>query len=307
MRYLRLLILAAVIAAACAAVELAFSATGSGLSLRDSRGPGQIALFVIILPSIALFSRYVAGVDLFGWFALYGREWAKVWRGFLAAFAFGFGVMLAGYLFLGAMGQASISEAGLEAMSLKIVERTAVGLLVVVVLATTEEMIFRGFIARYLRRNTSPGVTVAAVVASSAIFSVTHLIALPGPYLTADYAALLFGLFLLGMLLAVTYVATGSLAIAIGIHSGLLGFKVFLRKTQLVEVTPEAWWLNESTDIRVSPVAWGVLIAMTLVVYLLRHRIYMRFAVERPVICPDAENARLGDPRLSAPPAPLFR
>lgn len=307
MRYLRLALLAAALAVACLVVEFAFGVSGSGLSLRDSRGAGQIALFLIILPGITLFSRYVAGVDILGWFSLYLREWSRVWRGFLAAFAFGFGTMLAGYLFLGAMGQASISQTGLENLSLKVVERTAVGLLVVLVLATTEEMIFRGFVARYLRSNTAAAVTVAAVVASSAIFSVTHLIALPGPYLTAHYVALLFGLFLLGMLLAVTYVATGSLAVAIGIHSGLLGFKVFLRKTELVEVTPEAWWLNESTDIRVSPVAWGVLIAMTVVIFLLRHRIYARFAVERPVVCPNASSSDAGDPRLSAPPAPLFR
>lgn len=309
MRYLHLAIFALVLALACFAAEGLFRLAGSEYSLSDSRGPGQIALFLIILPAVALYSRYVAGNDVFGWFRLYWQERAKVWRGFFVAFAFGFAVMLAGYVFLAFMGQASFSQDGWQAMSLKIVERTAVGLLVVLVLATTEEIIFRGFLMRYLRWNTTVPVTILAVVASSVIFSVTHLIALPGPYFTAHYAALLFGLFLLGTLLAVTYLSTGSIALAIGVHAGLLGFKVFLRKTNLVEVAPEAWWLNESTDIRVSPVAWGVLVAMTLVIFLLRQRLYRRFAVEKPVLCPDAAGraAALGDPRLSAPPMPLFR
>jgi membrane protease YdiL (CAAX protease family) len=306
LRYLKLLVFAGILAAACLAVDAVLVGSGSGYSLSDSRGPGQIALFLIIIPAIALFSRFVAGVDIFGWFGLYWRERGRALRGFGIAFAFGFGVMLAGYLFLAAMGQASFSQAAWQAMSLKIVERTLVGLLVVVVLATTEELIFRGFVLRYLRSATGAALTIAAVVASSAIFSVTHLIALPPPHFTLDYLPLLFGLFLLGALLAVTYLATGSLAMSIGLHSGLLGFKVFLRKTQLVEVTPEAWWLNESTDIRVSPVAWGVLVAMGVVIFLLRHRLYARFAVERPVVCPPQGSA-LVDPRLTAPRAALFR
>ncbi len=39
------------------------------------------------------------------------------------------------------------------------------------VLATSEELIFRSFVVRYLRWNTSAGVTIAAVIVGSAIFS----------------------------------------------------------------------------------------------------------------------------------------
>lgn len=299
-RYATLLGLAVALALACAAVEALFTLSGSGLSLTDSRGPGQITLFIVIFAGIALFSHTIARVAIFGWFKLYAEAWPRVWRGFLVAFCFGFSVMLLGYVFLAAMGQAGWSAEGWANFSLKTVERTLVALLVVVVLATSEELIFRSFVVRYLRWNTSVGVTVAAVVVGSAIFSVTHLIALGDSRFSSEHLPLLFGLFLLGALLSVTYLATGSLAVAIGVHSGLLGFKVLLRKTQLVAINPEAWWLNESSDIRVSPVAWAVLVAMGLVVFLLRHRLYARFAVERPVVLPDPDaNPELVDPRLT--------
>jgi hypothetical protein len=68
------------------------------------------------------------------------------------------------------------------------------------------------------------------------------------------------------------------------VHAGLLGSKVFLRRTGLLEVETGSWLLGSSDDIRRAPLVWLLFAGMALAIYLGRHRLNARFSVEEPVV-----------------------
>jgi membrane protease YdiL (CAAX protease family) len=137
-------------------------------------------------------------------------------------------------------------------------------------------------VLRYLRWNDSLTVTLSAIVGSAAIFSLLHVIALQSAVREPNYGPLLFGLFLFGLLLGAVYVATGSLACSIGMHAGLLGFKVFQRKTELI-VYRQDWFFgvrNNGYDLREGPAIWLSLFLFACLFLLLRHWLFPRFWIE---------------------------
>lgn len=296
-RYLFICLFIVSLAIPLAAIEGLFRVTGSGLSIFDSRGAGQVTMLATILLMVVAYAALVARERPLDFARLYWRERGRALRGFLAMLAFAAGVVVACYVVVGLMGQVGLSQEGWDRMSLKTVERTVVGLLVVLVLATTEELMFRVFLMRHLRWNASVPVTVAAVVFSSLVFAASHNLTDPLAWFTAAQAPLFVGLFLLGVLLCVTYLATGSFWCAVAVHSGLLGSKVFLRKTELLDVSTGPWWLGDSVDLRMAPVVWALFIAMALAIWLMRGRLNARYAVERPVVS-------TADFRLASRPQP---
>lgn len=277
------------------AVEWLFWVSGSGLSLTDSRGPGQVTLLVLILLLVAGFVKFVAREEPLGFFMIYLRNAGRAARG-LGFFFLATSLLVAlGYLFLGAIGVASWSEEAWAALSLRIAERTLVALLVVLILATTEEILFRVFLMRYLRWNLSVPVTIAAVVFSSFVFAASHNLTDPLAWFTAEEFPLFVGLFILGVLLCVTYLATGNFWCAVGVHSGLLGSKVFLRRTELVDVDHTAWWMGPTyDDMRMAPTVWLIFAAMAVAIFMARHWLQPRFSIERPVVSGAHGQARHG-------------
>jgi membrane protease YdiL (CAAX protease family) len=189
-------------------------------------------------------------------------------------------LMVLAYAFLGWLGFVSWSPEAIAALSVGLFGKTLVALIVVVILAVTEELIFRGFVLRHLRYSVTPAVTIAALIASSALFSVSHLISYKDAWTVGEVGSLLFGLFLLGGLFAITYVATGSLACSIGVHAGLLGFKVFLRRTDLLLYQPDVWWLGESNDLRLAPISWLLMILIAALTWATRRDLRHRFGIE---------------------------
>ena len=272
----------------------------SSYSLGDSRGPGEWAFIAIALAAVLLFSRYVARVDSLQFVARYVMLWRRTLKGFLLTFGATMLFAAAGYLALAALGYVQWSQAAWENLRSDIVEKSAIALLIVLVLASVEETIFRAFLLRYLRRNDTFWVTVGAVVVSSAIFSVSHLVALIDVWHLIGKASLLTGLFLIGLLLGTVYVVTGSLACSIGVHCGLLGFKVILIRTDVINLVPD-WLVND--DIRRSPLAWLVFLAATLAIVLWRRRLHEAFRVETAV-CPDGAGEFKLPARPSARAAP---
>jgi hypothetical protein len=96
-----------------------------------------------------------------------------------------------------------------------------------------------------------------------------------------DYLPLLFGLFLFGFLMGTVYLATGSLSCSIGLHAGLLGFKVFLRRTELL-IQHESW-LTGGADLRTGPAMWILLLLAALIVFLCRNWLWPRLWIENVV------------------------
>lgn len=282
MRYRNLLFLLLGIGVVAGLVELAFRSLLPQYSITQRSGPGQIALYLIGFASILWFTQYVARISPIAFLTGYLRDWRRLLFGFAVMFAVAFGAMIVMHLVMGAIGSANINWKNWSEMTPKVLERTAVGLLVVVVLATAEELIFRGFVLRYLRWNDSLTVTLSAIVGSAAIFSLLHVIALQSAVREPNYGPLLFGLFLFGLLLGAVYVATGSLACSIGMHAGLLGFKVFQRKTELI-VYRQDWFFgvrNNGYDLREGPAIWLSLFLFACLFLLLRHWLFPRFWIE---------------------------
>ena len=267
----------------------------SSYSLADSRGPGEWSFIAISLAAVLLFSRYVARVDSLQFVARYAMQWRRTLKGFLLTFGVTMLFAAAGYLVLAALGYVQWSQAAWENLRSDVVEKSAIALLIVLVLASVEETIFRAFLLRYLRYNDTFWVTVGAVVVSSAIFSVSHLVALIDVWHLIGKTSLLTGLFLIGLLLGSVYVVTGSLACSIGVHCGLLGFKVVLIRTDVINLASD-WLVND--DIRRAPLAWLVFLAATLAFVLWRRRLHEAFWVET-VVCPDGD----GEFKLPARPS----
>jgi len=284
MRYLLICLFIPSLIIPLAAVEWAFDATGSGLSVTDTRGAGQVTLFLVIFAMVAAFSRFVAGDRPLRFFELYRRHWRRALAGFLAMYAFAAVLVVVGYVLFALAGRVEWNYDALARLGPKIAERTVVALLVAVILAISEEILFRVFLMRYLRWNTTPLVTVGAVVFSSFVFAAAHNLTNPLEWFAPDQARLFLGLFLLGALLCVTYLSTGSFFCGVGVHAGLLGSKVFLRKTEILVVSPDVWWLGHSQDLRMAPAVWLLFMGMALAIFLCRKRLYDRFAIEKPVV-----------------------
>lgn len=261
-------------------IETTFQASQSGLSIYDTRGAGQITLLATTLIMVTTFSKFVAGSEPFGFFVPYFANWKRSLAGLGQFYLVTTLVIVLGYIWFAAQGAVSISEQGVTNLSLKIAERTIIGLLVVVVLALTEELIFRVFLMRYLMWNNSRFAAVTAVISASLIFAFLHNLSDPMAWFTAAQFPLFIGLFILGALLCVTYISTGSITCAIGLHAGFLGSKVFLRKTQLLAVDSQMLMLQDNSDLRMSPIVWVLWIAMGMTIYMLRHRLRARFAIE---------------------------
>ena len=296
MRYIRITIFLVLVGAAMLAAEAALRFFGSSYSLTDSKGPGQIAVFTIVLPSILLFTWYVALIDPLQFMARYLTQWRRTLKGFLLTFGVTVLVAAAGYLLLAALGNVRWSHEAWQDLGDALAAKIAVALIVVLMLAVTEELIFRSFLLRYLRYNNTLWVTVGAVVVSSAIFSASHFIALIGVWELVSKGPMLFGLFLIGILLGTTYVVTGSLACSIGVHCGLIGFKVILIKTQLLHLVPD-WLVGGRADIQLAPLAWLVFLLMT------RGRHPLAPLAAQDVLDRDRDVSRRGR-RIQAPPRP---
>lgn len=295
MDILRYPILLACMAALVVPIELldaAFAGLDLEISVRDTRGAGQVALYVLILLAALAFNIFPGGENPLRFFYAYVKDWRRALGGFAAAWLAVTAVVAAGYLVFALAGHVTHGEGRPDVAAMRVAERTASALVVMLVLVLSEELIFRATIMRYLRWKASTVVTVAAVLASAAIFAAAHNALDPRPWLARDQLALLTGLFLLGTLLATTYVATGSLTAAMGVHAGFLGSKVFMRKTGALDVTPNSWLLGHSDDLRMAPVVWLIFLSLTLLIAAFRRPLHAMFCVETPIS--GASRARTG-------------
>jgi len=295
LRYFGIAAFMAMVAAVSLAVEGLLHVGGSKYSLTDSRGPGQIALFAILLPALLLFTRYATRVDVWQFVARYMSNWRRALKGMLVMACVTFVACVLAYILLAALGSVRLAPGALQEIGGDLAKQIAVGLLVVLLLAIVEEVIFRSFVLRYLRYDDTAWVTAGAVIVSSAIFAVSHLIALTNVWDLISKGPLLIGVFTIGVLLGTTYVATGSLACAIGVHWGLLSFKVVLIRTHFVQTVP-GWTGGEYGDVRLAPTTWLAFLLATLALIVWRRRLQAAFGIETAVCPDDGGEFRRGSP-----------
>jgi membrane protease YdiL (CAAX protease family) len=161
-----------------------------------------------------------------------------------------------------------------------------------------EEGFFRAFLLGGMRRDFGPRV---ALVASSAVYSIAHLVRSPAHYyltgfhpgaglynLAASAAQLghpivaaptLIGLFLLGMVLGEAFMATGTVWFSIGLHAGfVLGAKTWPLIAH--SGAPISRWLAGPGPVPLiaAPAAWAIALLLLIVL----PRLLQRDGSERP-------------------------
>jgi membrane protease YdiL (CAAX protease family) len=131
-----------------------------------------------------------------------------------------------------------------------------------ILVAAVEELIFRGVLFNYLLYGTSRWRVARATLVSAVIFALAHNLRDPLSWFTMGKFPLLFGLTLLGVLLAIAYVNTGSLACAAGIHTGLGWIGIVNGRTHLDGLLRGSWLMGASKDLRTAPVVWALFAAL---------------------------------------------
>jgi membrane protease YdiL (CAAX protease family) len=151
--------------------------------------------------------------------------------------------------------------------------------LVAIILATTEEILFRALAFKYLLTSTTRWAVFRAMILSSIIFALAHRFDDPLSWLELRFVGLLIGLILLGCLLALVYYVTNSLACSIGAHSGLIWIAL-AKKIQIIQVAPSGWDISNSFDPRTGPAAWTLFILLTVLFWSLRRWLRKTFEIE---------------------------
>ncbi len=281
-RYLRVLLLIAAIALCAQALELVFKATGGFLSIYKKSGASIVIVYLVAIIAVGAFMKVASPVGWAQYARLYYSAGRTAARGFALFFCVASLAVLLLYLVLAQAGQLQWSLG--DRLTPLYAVTLFLDVLIGCVLATAEEILFRGFLVSYLRWNASRVVTGSAVLVSSLLFACAHDIRDPLAWFTPERFPLFVGLTLLGILLATTYMATASLSCSIGLHAGLLAVGEILPRGGLVSIDFAPWWLGGDHDIRMAPITWTVFIGLTVAVVLARRGLSRHLAVERPFV-----------------------
>ncbi len=211
-------------------------------------GIGQVTFYLLFVFNVFIFQTYVNKESFMSLGLKPHPGWFKSFlKGFVVGvFAFVFYTMLtkfAGVIdFKDRWGFERIITAFFVAFS-------AFGI------ATTEEILFRGFFFQTLLKDLPKWV---AILITGIIFVLFHDLANISNFWTVPkHMMLAGGLFCLSTLLCFAYLKSGSLYLPIAIHAGLVFGKVFFRKMKMVEVldpTSYVWAIDG--DARRGVMAW---------------------------------------------------
>ena len=280
------------------AAQWAISGAGIPIDLSAGSGIGEVLFLVIVLICAYLFTRLVwrnRCSDFSS--AICGRGGRR--SAALRCAALTFAVALLWFVLVFEVGGARWSSAAwaqVDGHTIMVLLRRG---LVAIVLASTEEIVFRGIGFKYLIGTGGKVAVLRAAILSSLIFALSHHFQDPQFWLDIGALGLFIGLFLIGILLALVYWTTNSLACAIGVHSGLISIAV-LRKTEIVQLAPSGWPVSNAFDPRAQPSVWLLFIVLAVVFWGLRHQMHRVFAIES--IDPAAPAAK-----RSRPPQPFGR
>ena len=279
MRIIYLLGLIAGIFLASFGAQSIFNAVGISIDLMAASGAGQIINYAIVLICAYLFVTLVWRQSVTGFIVLYFQNWRKARSGFWVCAGLALIVGLLWYMFVFAAGGARWSSAAWAQTDTHALLKLFFTSLIAIILATTEEILFRSIAFRYLLTSTTTWAVVRAMVLSSIIFALAHRFDDPLSWLELRFVGLLIELFLLGCLLALVYYVTNSLACSIGAHSGLIWIAL-AKKTQIIQVAPSGWDISNSFDPRTGPAAWILFILLTILFWSLRHWLRKTFEIE---------------------------
>ena len=269
------------------AAQFIFDSIGIPIDLTAASGTDQVIKYLFVLICAYLFTTLVWRQSVIGFNLLYLHNWRKALNGF--SFCVGLTVIVAVLwymLVLGAGGArwSSVTWAQTDARALV---KTFIACLIAIILATTEEGIFRGLIFKFLLSSNAGWAIFRASLVSSVIFALAHHFDEPLMWLAINEVGLLIGITLLGCLFALVYYVTNSLACSIGVHTGLIWIAL-LKKTQIVQLVPSGWKISNSLDPRTELVTWILFILLIALFWSLRRWMKTKFAIENLDLGADA-------------------
>lgn len=272
MRFLHLVVLCLGVAVAAELIRAAARTVGLDLAFGSNR-PGMLAVYALGGVCVLAFMRYVWGVSPAAALARYWAHRGRALRGFLVGFALVAVTLAIGYGLASWADVAAWHATRWQRWGWMMAGRTLIAIATAILVATTEECLFRGFGFGYLRGDGARA--AGAVFGSSLVFALAHRLDDPLAWLAPRGAALFVGLVLVGVLLATVYWASGSLAAAIGVHTGLLLAEIFARNrgTRLVLLSNATWWMGTGNDLRTAPIVWLALAAGALGMWWARDRV----------------------------------
>ena len=279
MRIIYLLGLIAGIFFASFGAQSIFGAVGISIDLMAASGAGQIINYLIVLICAYLFATLVWRQSVTGYFFLYFQNWRKALGGFSVCAGLALSVGMLWYMFVFAAGGARWSSAAWAQTDAHELLKLLLPDLIAIILATTEEILFRALAFRYLLTSTTRWAVFRAMIVSSIIFALAHRFDDPLSWLELRFVGLLIGLTLLGCLLALVYYLTNSLACSIGTHTGLIWIAL-AKKTQIIQVASSGWDISNSFDPRTGPAAWLLFILLAVLFWSLRRWLRPSFEIE---------------------------
>ncbi|HYL58252.1 MAG TPA: CPBP family intramembrane glutamic endopeptidase [Candidatus Acidoferrales bacterium] len=199
-----------------------------------------------------------------------------------ARFLRGLAVSLAAIGFLTALALA-VGAGGIGSFG-GVVSRVPKYLLSAIVIAAIEEAFFRAFLLGGMKADLGARI---ALIASAAIYALAHLVRSPAKFYVAGYSPMaglatlahsgdqlghpataipvLFGLFLLGIVLGEAFLLTGSVYLSMGLHAGfVLGAKLWPKIVLGRGALP--WWIAGAGPVPMigGAAAWTVAIVVLL-------------------------------------------
>ena len=279
MRIIWLLGLIAGIYLAFFAAQWGFQAAGLPIDLAAGSGAGQLIKYLIVLVCAYLFTALVWRQSVVEFLLLYVRNWRKTLGGFAFCAGLTLGIALLWYAFVFAAGGARWSSAAWMHTDTRMLLNLFGTGLVAIVLAITEEILFRSLTFKYLLVAPTISVVIRAAIISSIIFALAHHFDDPQEWLDSQTFGLFIGLVLLGGMLALVYYTTNSLACAVGAHSGLI-WVALGKKIQIVQMASSGWSISNSFDPRTQPASWILFVLIAVLFWSMRHWTEKKFAIE---------------------------
>jgi hypothetical protein len=216
----------------------------------------ELGPYLIAAPLACALVLFTAPGSISRFARVYASQPSRAARGLFVMFGIGLAipVVLCGVIAIA--GQAAWDENADADRIGVVLQTTALSILLALIVAVSEELVFRGFVTSYLRWNTSQIVSVGAVASSALAYALAHNLSNPAAWLTADDFPLLVGLFSLGVLLAVSYLVSRSLWCPIGLHAALVAFDLAILQGDVISLDLSPWWLGSGGDIREAPALW---------------------------------------------------
>ncbi len=278
-------------------IESVFVVTQSGLSVLDGHGAGQITMYTAALACILLYEGTFGHDTPLTFIGLYLKTRRRSMAGFLTFAATSSLISSVAIAIMIAMDSVEFSPEAIASLTKDTIVALLISLPIAAVLALVEESMFRAFMMRYLRWNSSLLTTVFAILFSSFIFALVHNLTDLLGWLEPKMIRLFIGLFVLGAMLSVVYISTGSLFCAAGLHAGFLFVEHARRYTHSVAFTGDHWWMAVDGDVRTAPITWLLFALIGLGIFLVRHKLHPKFAIEKQVIA----SSDVSEPFASTP------